>query len=142
MSSLIRCDRCIDLVYPRTDCRDCAIEQQIADAEVPDFAPRVISRADVEAEGAALAEMWQHVHHPADIVATVRAVLDRSDPLWTALVSVSAIQHFSLWIAFSCPAREQHLRARMYFPVLRMLKQFAQADPQIADVATNLRSTT
>lgn len=139
MSEDIVCDDHVGEAYPPR-CAACDLERQVAEATVPDFAPRVVSRADVEAEGAALAELWRQVHHPADVVATVCAVLDRSDPLWTALVAVSAIQHFSLWVAFSCPAREQHLRARMYFPVLRMLKQFAQADPQIADIATNLRS--
>lgn len=134
------CDRCLDMVHPRTDCRDCAIEQQIVDAEVPDFAPRVVRLADIDAEGAALAEIWKQAQHPSDVVASIRSVLERSDPFYANLVTLSAYTGFSLWIAYDCPTREQHSWSRSLFPVLRMLRQFARVDTQIT--ATTPRSIT
>lgn len=134
MSDDVKCDRCVDLVHPPANCRECEIEREVAAAVIPDHGPRVVDLAQVEAEGAALADRWKQFTHPVEVAASIRALLSRTDRVWTTLVARIALDEFVGWLTYDCPIEEQRTRSRLILPVLRILRELTPPTPEATPI--------
>lgn len=129
MSDDIRCDDHVGEAYPPR-CGACDLERKVAEATVPDFPPIVVNKAEVEAQGAALAEAWRQCSHPSEVAAALRGVVAQSGPFQATIAARLALDEYGTWLIYSCPVDEQRTRHARVFPVIGILRSLAPVEPE------------
>lgn len=121
MTETVYCEEHVGSVHPPR-CRACDLEREVTANPAPDYAPRVIDLDRAEAEADELAGSWQRAVHPSDAADSIRELLARSDPFWTALVTRAALDRFVTWLTYEARRAEMQTQSRLVYVITRTLR--------------------
>lgn len=136
----IRCDRCVDAVYARPDCADCARERIVAANPVPDVVPDFRTDEDFANEVLELVCEWLSTQHPIDAAQLITALAERTSVRFAVRVTHTALQVYIEQLTWHVPTIQQPARLQIVPAVMGAIKRLAPGHLTAPDNLKNVRA--
>ncbi len=141
MTNNVRCDRCVDMVFPRPDCADCEREQIIAANPVPDVVPDFRTDEDFANEVLELVSEWLSTVHPIDAVELITTLVKRTSAGFAVRVAHTALQVYIEQLTWHVPTVQRPARLRIVPAVMGAIKRLAPGHLTAPDNLKNVRAS-